>query len=72
MVKFSICETMAAYSWHLRELTDAGHKFGGGADTETLCGLDAQWDIEVQITEHFLANVLCLTCVQEYVASKGS
>jgi len=42
----SYCETMAAIGmWHIRVLTDNGRKISGGADSMTLCGLDAAWDV---------------------------
>ena len=46
--KFSFCETAFATGtspWHIRELSEAGRKLGGGADTPTLCGREAAWDL---------------------------
>jgi len=52
----------AAIKWHIRPLTALGQKFSGGADTPTLCGLKAVWDInapvipQVLVTERFCAG----------------
>lgn len=45
MIEFSYCETIAAYKWHIRQLTDKGRKLGGGADTNALCGAPVKWDV---------------------------
>ncbi len=49
---FSFCETIHAMGpWHIRRLSERGKKFSGGADTETLCGLRAAWDINCEISD---------------------
>lgn len=39
------CETVHAITVHLRRLSVAGVKYGGGADTLALCGAKAAWDL---------------------------
>jgi hypothetical protein len=51
LARYSFCETLTAFVWHIRRLTDAGQKFGGGADTESLCGADVRWDLQAPVTE---------------------
>lgn len=46
-----LCETTAAVTIHLRRLSSAGPKYGGGADTKTLCGMKPSWDLECRNTE---------------------
>jgi len=46
------CETIAANGReHLRRLSDAGPKYGGGSDTPTLCGMQAAWDLRGAVSE---------------------
>lgn len=60
---YSYCETLAAYSWHIRPLTSKGKKFGGGADTLALCGAKASWDLIAPITLRSLqSSSICATC----------
>jgi len=69
-VEYSFCETIAAPpggKWHLRELTEKGQKFGGGADSPTLCGLKAAWDINVPITKFHLENSTCPLCKEKMI-----
>lgn len=66
--KYSFCETAAATehtAWHIRELTEKGKKFGGGADTPALCGRKVAWDLDVTITKRQLDNG-CRKCAEEY------
>jgi len=62
----SFCETGFAMSapWHLRRLSDAGPKYGGGADTPALCGRKVAWDIDVPVTPERLDNpdITCAKC----------
>lgn len=52
--RFAYCEPNTATgldTWHIRRLTDAGRRLGGGIDTPTLCGRDWQgWDLEAPVT----------------------
>lgn len=74
--QFSFCETVAATGpWHIRLLTDAGKKLSGGADTPTLCGLEAAWDLSCEITEASLRELSshrygypCSACKSKYLA----
>lgn len=70
---FSFCESVHATShspWHIRPLTEAGKKLGGGVDTESLCLIVSRgWDLEVDITEHHLKHA-CKRCVAEYLKLK--
>ena len=56
-------------SYHLRELTSAGHKLGGGIDTPTLCGINnsCYFDVTVPITATTL-KAACKTCSTFYYA----
>lgn len=51
--RYAYCETVSAgpdTPWHVRQLTDAGMKRSGGADTPALCGREVAWDtIEVDL-----------------------
>jgi hypothetical protein len=64
--KLSFCESVAATGrgkWHLRYLTDAGPKYGGGIDTPSLCGhVKDGWDLEVEITQFHLEHNTCEEC----------
>ena len=73
VTKYSFCETTASYLWHIRPLSDAGRKLGGGADTETLCGLMPSWDVNCEITPKALevkgpigVGKPCPRCAQAY------
>lgn len=60
------CETVAAVSrrWHLRyHDSDESRKLGGGANTPTLCGLQAAWDIDRAVHERDLEALGCRSCV---------
>ena len=64
--EYAFCETAAAsgYSpWHIRRLTKRGKKLGGGADTPTLCGREAAWDLDVPIRH---GDFVCERCWQVY------
>jgi hypothetical protein len=63
--KFSFCETAGATGmslWHIRNLTKAGRKLGGGADALSLCGRKVCWDLDVDLTEHHLKLNTCSRC----------
>jgi hypothetical protein len=67
-MKYAFCETVTAGGrtpWHIRKLTDKGHRYGGGADTLALCGRKVSWDVDVEITEHHLTHS-CKGCVEQY------
>lgn len=66
---YKFCESRWATStspWHIRALTDKGPKYGGGADTPSLCDLKVAWDVDVDITNHHLTHA-CSPCVAAYV-----
>lgn len=70
---YSFCESSAASGrspWHIRQLTAAGKKPGGGADTPSLCDLEMAWDVEVEITEHHLSHA-CRACVAVLTEARG-
>lgn len=71
---YSFCETATAgprSKWHIRQLTEVGQKFGGGADTPSLCGRDVAWDLEVRLTLHHLQNNACPKCAERYWGVEG-
>jgi hypothetical protein len=77
-MKLSFCETAAAGGlWHIRRLTDQGKKLGGGADTRTLCGREAAWDVQFDFSPVRLDELEkmvprygrpCPACVEVYRA----
>lgn len=70
---YSFCERVWAgpsSPWHIRRLSSAGRKLGGGIDTRSLCGRIVPpegkgWDLDVEITSHHLTHS-CKACVAEY------
>lgn len=72
MPEYSFCEPVMAGPlgpWHIRELTEAGRKLGGGADTESLCGRKMGWDLDVEISEFHLDRA-CKKCAEAYKAAR--
>ena len=72
--KYSFCESVFAPPkgwWHIRELTEAGQKLGGGIDTPGLCGRPdlkfGGWDLAVELSEFHLNNNACKACLEEYL-----
>lgn len=66
---YSFCETLAAYTWHIRPLTSKGKKYSGGADTLALCGSKASWDLMGIITLKSLqSSSVCAGCRRNFVA----
>lgn len=68
---YSFCESVFATSvsrWHIRQLSKSGPKYGGGADTPSLCGLDLckGWDLYTELTPHHLGHA-CKDCVNSYL-----
>lgn len=59
---YSICETVHGITWHVRTLSSVGQKFSGGADTPTLCGLKAAWDLQVDAEKNLTAEYVCKQC----------
>ncbi len=73
-VTYAFCECAYASGvsrWHIRRLTEAGYKLGGGADTLSLCGKKVSWDLKVTITAYHLEKNACLVCRKVYVQAKG-
>lgn len=67
-IVYSFCETVTANGrtpWHIRKLSEAGPKYGGGADTEALCGRKVAWDVQVEINEFHVAHA-CKFCAEAY------
>lgn len=65
-IQFSFCETATATSsspWHIRQLTEKGPKFGGGADSPALCGRQVAWDIDVPVAWQEMDHC-CHKCVE--------
>ena len=66
---YSFCERATATStspWHIRRLTDAGRKLGGGADTPALCGCEVAWDLSTEVpTGSF--DYVCRQCAKRFV-----
>lgn len=71
MSEYSYCESVTASGsspWHIRRLTDAGRKTGGGIDTDSLCGrvkAPYGWDLERAVHRaHY--EFVCPTCYLAY------
>lgn len=68
--EYAFCEPVTASSWsaiHIRELTDAGRKPGGGADRAALCGREVAWDLQGDITPETIEDErTCATCRYEF------
>ncbi len=63
---FSFCESVFAgprSRWHVRRLTEAGKKLGGGIDTPSLCGhVKEGWDLNVPLNQSQLKGCTCDSC----------
>jgi hypothetical protein len=69
MTKYAYCETISAYVWHIRPLTKAGLKLGGGADTPALCGAKVLWDIQCSVDPIAPAwDTVCPICQKRYLS----
>lgn len=69
MVEYSFCEPVNAVVgnlWHIRRLTEIGRKFGGGADTLSLCGRTVAWDMNVPFDTDRYRLVLCRKCLAAF------
>jgi hypothetical protein len=82
MNTYSFCESVTGIGpWHIRQLSPAGKKTGGGIDSPSLCGRIypsgattpngkrgfGGWDLDVEITEHHLRHA-CKECACVYRA----
>lgn len=79
-MKYSYCESVYATGispWHIRILTEAGQKKGGGADTLSLCGREMGWDVVEPMSEQVMAERgqysvnTCRKCGDAYRAMMG-
>ena len=70
MAECSFCESVSAGPrslWHIRLLSGAGRKLGGGIDTVSLCGrVKNGWDLDVDLTDFHLAKNTCKDCLKAY------
>lgn len=73
--QYSFCESVHASSlspWHIRPLTDAGRKLGGGVDTPSLCGrveVDKGWDLSVPFdAKNRAMGSICQKCLEVFNA----
>ncbi len=66
----SICETgnQPKATWHLRWLTDKGPMYGGGADTDAMCGASVRWDLQIPIDANTMSHV-CTACRRFFLSS---
>lgn len=68
-MEYSFCEPHYAHPlnlWHIRQLTEAVVKLGGGADTSALCGRFVSWDLDIEITGFHLEHNVCKKCLEIY------
>jgi hypothetical protein len=74
---YSFCEPTGASGyglWHIRKVTEAGQKVGGGIDTPSLCEhVKARdgWDLNVPMTLHHLTKNACKECLEAYQAQNS-
>ena len=69
--EYVFCETNFAYKWHIRKLTEIGPKYGGGADSNALCGLNISWDLKSKIPDKkYLEYNICNSCYAAYLLIK--
>lgn len=70
--KYAVCETIAAYRWHIRKLNGEKPKFGGLPERpSTLCGLKAAWDVNVNVDDKARRpGCCCRECSLVYVREK--
>jgi hypothetical protein len=61
---YAICETVDDETLHVRELSPAGYKYGGGADTPALCSTVVTWDTRIHVN---LENITCAGCKVRFV-----
>lgn len=67
-MSYSFCEAVTASGaspWHIRKLTQAGRKLGGGADTLALCGRKVSWDLSVPVP-NTAPEYMCVRCKEEF------
>jgi hypothetical protein len=70
---YSYCETWTAGSntpWHIRKLTDAGKKLGGGADTPSLCNRTVDWDVNCPFDTKNRIIPVCKKCKDVYLVTQ--
>lgn len=83
LTPYAFCESITAGSqsrWHIRPLTKAGRKTGGGIDTAGLCGrpqVRLGWDIATwDVTEESLAKLgadgVCPACAAAWKEQQAS
>lgn len=75
---YTFCESVHSSGlglWCIRKNTEKGPKFGGGIDSDSLCGrVKSQvggWDLNVCFTDHHLEHNACKTCLASYRQLKG-
>ena len=66
MTEYSYCETIAAYVWHIRRLSDRGRFLGGGVDTLALCKARVAWDLKAPINDNLRGDGMCRECAEKY------
>lgn len=70
---YSYCETVTssgASPWHIRQLTEAGRKLGGGADTPALCGRVVAWDL-LSPVRRLDVHRICEKCFAKWEKTSG-
>ena len=72
----SFCESVHVTGisvWHIRCLTNAGKKLGGGIDTPSLCGkvkVRAGWDLDFDVAQNCSKEHVCKECMEFYTAGQ--
>lgn len=67
---FTLCETIAASSWHIRKLKngeEANYNGFTGRQPFTLCRSKSAWDIRVQISPRMMKDRgVCSSCKEAF------
>lgn len=63
--QFAFCEAITSLSniRHIRQLTEHGYKYEGGADTPSLCNKTVSWDIRIPYNKIHLEHC-CQECAK--------
>lgn len=69
--RFAYCESVAAVVVHIRGLTKAGKKLGGGADSHSLCGMRVAWDLATDFDKS-ADMATCRGCIGKWRTMRDS
>lgn len=71
-IRFTFCETVAAVTWHVRELKVSELPCYSGRvnpSSETLCGREQAWDIKCEVVAKAMRLPgICRNCAERWEA----